>query len=75
MISEEAQEWFARNRGRVLAACLSPLLACAVVAGLLWAWNESRIQGQRQRIETAVRASFPGFCAAPGEKPAWVPFA
>jgi hypothetical protein len=68
MVSDEAREWFMRQRRRLLFGCAGGLLACLVAVGGLWLWNEWRVERLRQRVAGAVRASFPEFCAAPGER-------
>jgi hypothetical protein len=68
MVSDEAWDWFTHHRGRVILGCVSPLLVCLAVAGSLWVWNEWRVEALRQRVARSVRASFPSFCAAPGER-------
>jgi hypothetical protein len=68
MFSDEARDWFAQNRRRLVLGCAGGLLACLALTGALWGWNEWRITSLRQRVERAVRASFPAFCAAPGEQ-------
>jgi hypothetical protein len=68
MISDEARDWFALNRLRLALGCGGVLFICLALTGAFWGWNEWRIFSLRQRVERAVRASFPAFCTGPGEQ-------
>ena len=66
MITDEAKEFAGRYGRRIIIGCGMLLTLCCLSALVYLGVGMQRGLSAQKRIEKAVRASFPGFCAAAG---------
>ena len=68
MVSAEERPSFLQRHRKASLGCVAALVVCGLVVLSLALFARSMRAGVASAVETAVRATFPGFCAAAGDR-------